>query len=143
MNLTCKNHPSRFYYICRHVVLPDRQAKITNFVKKANQANFGDKLEDQAKSFTPHICCKTCVEILRDWRNKKRKSMPFGAPMVWREEKDHVTDCYFCMANLEGINRNNKHHVQYPDDPSAIKSVSHGPGFPKKQKLCYRSFKSY
>ena len=130
MNRTCKNHPSRFYYICRHVVLPDRQAKITNFVKKANQANFGDKLEDQDKSFAPHICCKTCVEILRDWRNKKRKSMPFGAPMVWREEKDHVTDCYFCMTNLEGINRNNKHHVQYPDDPSAIKSVPHGPGIP-------------
>ncbi|XP_064117706.1 uncharacterized protein LOC135223132 [Macrobrachium nipponense] len=129
---------SRFCYICGHVVLPDRQAKITNFVKKAYQAYFGVKLGDQDKPFAPHICCKTCAENLRDWRNKKRKcmpfgvpmvwkSMPFGVPMVWREGKDHVTDSYFCMTNLKGINRKNKHNVQYPDVPSAIKPVPHGP----------------
>ena len=130
MDWTCKNHPNRFCYIRRHVLLPEHQAKITDFVKKANQANFGDKLEDQDKLFAPHICCKTCVEILQDWKNKKRKSMPFGVPMVGREGKDHVTDCYFCMTNLKGINRKNKHHVQYRDVPSAIKPVSHGPDIP-------------
>ena len=130
MDQTCKNHPNRFCYICGHVVLPDRQAKITGFVKKPYQANFGVKLGDQDKSFTPHICCKICVEILRDWRNKKRKSMPFGVPMVWRKGKDHVTDCYFFMTNLKGINRKNKHHIQYPDVPSAIKPVSQGPDIP-------------
>ena len=56
--------------------------------------------------------------------------MPFGVPMVWREGKDHVTDCYFCLTNLKGINRKNKHHVQYPDVPSAIKPVPHGPDLP-------------
>ncbi|KAG7156789.1 hypothetical protein Hamer_G029270, partial [Homarus americanus] len=30
----------------------------------------------------------------------------------------------------EGINRKNKHHVKYPDVPSAIKPVPHGPGIP-------------
>lgn len=130
MDRKCKNHPNRFCYICGHVVLPDRQAKITDFVKKAYHAYFGVKLGDQDKPFAPHICCKTCVENLRDWRNKKRKSMPFGVPMVWREGKDHVTDCYFCMTNLQGINRKNKHHVQYPDVPSAIKPVPHGPDIP-------------
>ena len=52
--------------------------------------------------------------------------MAFGKPMVWREMKDHITDCYFCMTNLKGINRKNKHHVQYPDVPSATKPVPHG-----------------
>ena len=47
MDWTCKNHPNRFCYICGHVVLPDRQAKITDFVKKAYQAYFGVKLGDQ------------------------------------------------------------------------------------------------
>ena len=56
--------------------------------------------------------------------------MPFGVPMVWREGKDHVTDYYFCITNLKGINRKSKHHVQYPDVPSAIKLVSHGPYIP-------------
>ena len=82
MDRKCKNHPNRFCYICGHVFLPDCQPKITDFVKKANQAYFGVKLGDQDKPFTSHICYKTCVENLRGWRNKKRKSMPFGVPMV-------------------------------------------------------------
>ena len=104
------------------------------FVKKAYQAYFGVKLGDQDKLFAPHICCKTSVENLRDWRNKKRKSMPFGVPMVWRVGKDHVTDCYFCMTNLKGINRKNKHHVQCPDVSSAIKPVCHHPDLPVPQQ---------
>ncbi|KAK3886764.1 hypothetical protein Pcinc_009084 [Petrolisthes cinctipes] len=126
----CKNYHNRFYYICGHVVLPDRRAKITDFVKKSYHAYFGVKLGDQEKPFAPHICCKTHVENLRDWRNKKRKSKPFGIPLVWRVGKDHITDCYFCMTNLQGINRKNKHHVQYPEVPSAIKPVPHGPEVP-------------
>ena len=90
---TCKNHPYRFCYICGHVVLPDRKTKITETVKKAYQDNFRVKLGDQDNPFAPRICRKTCVEILRDWRNYKRKSMLFDVPMVWREGKDHVTDC--------------------------------------------------
>ena len=34
------------------------------------------------------------------------------------------------MASLKGINRKNKYHVQYPDVPSAINPVSHGPDLP-------------
>ena len=51
-------------------------------------------------------------------------SMPFVVPMVWREGKDHLTDCYLCTTNLKGINGNNKHHVQYLCVPSVIKPVS-------------------
>lgn len=98
----CKNDPDRFCYICGQITLPNRKSKITSFVKKMYQAYFGIKLGDQDKSFAPHICCKTCVEGLRRWSNKKQKSLPFGIPMVWREGKDHITDCYFCMTNLEG-----------------------------------------
>ena len=99
----CKNDPDRFCYICGKVTLHSRQAKITQFVKKAYYAYFGVKLGDQDKAFAPHICCRTCVESLRLWSLKKIKSLPFGIPMVWREGKDHVTDCYFCMTNLQGM----------------------------------------
>ena len=98
--------------------------RIKQFLKKAYQAYFGIKLRDQDKPFAPHICCKACVENLLDWRNKKRMSMPFVVPMVWREGKDHLTDCYLCTTNLKGINGNNKHHVQYLCVPSVIKPVS-------------------
>lgn len=62
--------------------------------------------------------------------HKKQKCLPFGVPMVWREGRDHTTDCYFCMTNLDGINRNNKQHVKYPSVPSAIKPVPHGTEIP-------------
>ena len=100
----CKNDPNRFYYtICGKVILPSRQARITRFVKRAYHAYFGLKLGNQDKAFAPHMCCKTCVEGLRSWSVKNIKSLLFGIPMVWREGKDHVTDCYFCMTNLQGM----------------------------------------
>ena len=34
------------------------------------------------------------------------------------------------MTNLQGINRKNKHCVQYPDVPSAIRPVPHSPNLP-------------
>ena len=111
MDRKCKNH-NRFCCICRHVAFPDHQAKITDFVKKAHQAYLAVELADQDKPFTRHICCKICVENLRDWKNKKRKYMSFGFSMMWWEGEDQVSNCYFCMANLKGINSMSKHHVQ-------------------------------
>ena len=125
-----KNNPDKFSYICCKVVLSNRQVKPTDFVKKAYRDCFGVKWGDQDEPFTPNVCCKTCAENLRDWRNDKRKSMPFSIPMVFRAGKDHITDCYFCMINLKGINRKNKHYIQYPDVSSAIKPIPHGPGLP-------------
>ena len=56
--------------------------------------------------------------------------MPFSIAMVWREGKDHIMNCYFCMIRLKGINHKHKHHVQYPDASYAIRPIPHGPDFP-------------
>ena len=45
--------------------------------------------------------------------------------MVWRELKNHVDDCYFCMVNITGINRNNRSKWTYPDPPSARRPSPH------------------
>ena len=92
------------------------------FVKKAYHDYLGVKQGNQDKPFVPHVCCKTCVENLR---NGKRKSMPFAIQIVWREGEDHITDCYFCLMNLQRINHKNKHHV-----PSAIRLIPHDPDVP-------------
>ena len=99
-------------------------------MKKPYHDYFGVKQGDQDKLFASNVCSKTCVENLRDCRNGKRKSEPFDIPMVWREGKDPITVCYFCMMNLKGVNRKNKHHLQYPDVPSAIKPIPHRPDRP-------------
>ena len=77
------------------MILPGRVAQITAFVNEANHCYFGVNPGDQDKAFAPLASCKTCVENLRDWENEKRKGMPIAIPMVWREGKDHVTDCFF------------------------------------------------
>ena len=61
--------------------------------------------------------------------------------MVSRKGKDHIIDCYFCIINLKGINRKNKHHVQYPDVPSAIRLILHGPDRPVPGDDAYKSEK--
>ena len=72
MDRKCKNYSVKFSYICGNVVLPNRQAKITDTVKKVYRDYFGLKLRDQDKPFTPHVCCK----------NGKKKCMPFVIPMA-------------------------------------------------------------
>lgn len=56
--------------------------------------------------------------------------MPFGIPMVWREPKDHNSDCYFCLTNTKGIGKKNRHAISYPSIPSAIRPIPHSETLP-------------
>lgn len=61
--------------------------------------------------------------------------------MVWREPKNHFDDCYFCLVNINGINRNNHSKWTYPDLDSARRPVSHSdempiPTFHQLPELC-------
>ncbi|UYV82677.1 hypothetical protein LAZ67_22000521 [Cordylochernes scorpioides] len=49
--------------------------------------------------------------------------MPFAVPMIWREPKDHSSDCYFCLTKTTGITSKSRHTVEYPDLPSAMRPV--------------------
>ena len=82
------------------------------------------KLADQHKAWVPHMVCKACTETLRRWTNGKR-SLNFGIPVVWREPTNHVTDSYFCVVDVTGINRKNRGSLKYPDLLSARRLVAH------------------
>ena len=56
--------------------------------------------------------------------------MLFATPEFWKEGKDHIMDCCFCLINLKEINCKNKHHVQYPNVLSVIRPISHGSELP-------------
>jgi len=43
---------------------------------------------------------------------------------------DHISDCYFCLTNITGVTAKSKHTVQYPNLPSAMRSVSHSVELP-------------
>ena len=59
--------------------------------------------------------------------------MPFAVSVVWREQSDHVTDCYFCMTAIRGFSRKNKSKISYPVCKSAIKPVPNSPDLPVPQ----------
>lgn len=123
----CVNKPSNFCYICGDVTFKSQKRNITPLIRKAYNLYFGCKVGDQDKKWAPHICCNTCTNCLRDCLNGKSRSMPFAVPMVWREPKDHATDCYFCLTPpiSKGVTMKNKANLRYPNLPSAIGPVPH------------------
>ena len=50
--------------------------------------------------------------------------------MIWREQRDHTTDCYFCMTSVKGFNGKNKKSITYPNLPSAIRPIAHSDDIP-------------
>ena len=50
--------------------------------------------------------------------------------MIWREQINYISDCYFCMTNVQGFSKKNKHNFQYPNLASTIRPVSHCPEVP-------------
>ena len=61
---------------------------------------------------------------------QKRKSIGFAVPMGWREQANHVNDCYFCMTNVTGFSSKGKGNIEYPDLPSAIRPIPHSADLP-------------
>ena len=86
----------------------------------------GVLLGDQEKSWAPHQVCTTCVETLISWSQGKNAKLKVGVPIVLREPKNHVDDCYFCLVNVKGFNKKNKQHLQYPNIHSAMRPIPHG-----------------
>lgn len=74
----------------------------------------GCKIGDQDKEWAPHICSATCAFSLRAWLSGTQKDMPFAVPMIWREQKDHVIDCYYCLTRMSGFSTENKKSIKYP-----------------------------
>jgi hypothetical protein len=68
------------------------------------------------------------IMFLRAWL-KKLYRLFFAVSMIWREPKDHLKDCYFCLTHILGITAKSEHGVQYPDLPLALKPVLYGEKF--------------
>jgi hypothetical protein len=98
MERKCVNSADNFCYICGEVTFSSQKRAITPIIRKAYHLYFGCQIGDQDKSWAPQICCNTCAANLRKWLSRKRPSVPFAIPMVWREQTIHISDCYVCMV---------------------------------------------
>ena len=54
----------------------------------------------------------------------------FAVPMVWREPRNHVDDCYFCLTNISGFNASSRKKIKYLNHRSAMKPVPHSDDLP-------------
>ncbi|UYV81492.1 K02A2.6-like, partial [Cordylochernes scorpioides] len=101
---------------------------------KLNQnLRFNIKVGDQGlEAWAPYHFCEICARRLTEWI-KGERHMPFAVPMIWREPKDHSSDCYFCLTKTTGITSKSRHTVEYPDLPSAMRPVPHSDILPVPQ----------
>ncbi|KAI6648233.1 hypothetical protein LOD99_12042 [Oopsacas minuta] len=108
-------------------------------VYKGYEQYFGCKIGDQDKPWAPHFCCSKCAIGLSKWLNGSRTSMQFAIPMIWREPRDHYTDCYFCLTDIKGITSKTKKNICYPNLQSAIHPVEHSTELevPKPKKVSF------
>lgn len=134
MSRRCINDNNVFCYVCGKFTLKSQRRTITPTIKMCYKLYFGCAIGDQDKSWAPHICCSTCAVDLRSWLKGKKYSMPFAVPMIWREPRDHVTDCYFCLTNIIGHTSKTKKTIVYPNLPSALRPVPHSVDLPVPEK---------
>lgn len=130
MSRGCVNEPDSFCYVCGELTLKKHRCAFTPLIKTAYHLYFGCQIGEQDKKWSPHSCCIRCANNLRAWMNGTRKSMPFAIPMIWREPKDHINDCYFCITKIKGFSAKSKHKIKYPDLHSAMRPVSHNEELP-------------
>jgi len=114
----CLIHSDCFCHVCGELTFKSRTWNCTPLIKKCYELYFGCKVGDKDKS------CVTCVRMLT-WCVNGSRQMPFAFPIVWREPKDHLFGCYFCLTNVKGFISKSKHTVKYPDLPSAMWPVPH------------------
>ena len=119
------NSPDLFSYSCGQFTPKSQTKSITPTVKKAFELYFGCKVSDQDYSWATHSCCSRCSRYLRCWLIDSHQSVPFAVPVVWRKQKDHLTEGYLCLTKLDGHNWKSESAIVYPNIPSAIRPVEH------------------
>ena len=92
---SCRNSPDLFCYVCGVLTPTSQKRAITSPVYEDYKSYFGILLGDQHKPWARHIICKSCHTTLASWAAGKPGHMKFAIPMVWREPKNHHSDCYF------------------------------------------------
>jgi hypothetical protein len=120
----CINNADCFCYICGELTVKKYQRAITSRIKSLYKLYFQCAVGEQDKTWAPHVCCVRCSSGLYTWF-KSGRAMPFAIPMIWREQHDHLADCYFCAFSIKGISDKNRKQLVYPSLPSAIRPVPH------------------
>lgn len=115
----CKHSNNSFCYVCGLYIAPKQVSHRIEMKTKFSEAYFsyfGISIGNQDKPWAPHVTCGSCRSVLEAWYRSMNRKMPFEFPMVWREPKDHVTDCYFCVVNVSCYKKpQDRKKIIYPE----------------------------
>lgn len=126
----CLNNQDNFCYVCGELTFTSQRRNFTSLIEQCYLDYFGFPVMNQDKSWVPHKCCVTCVRLLLGWAKQEPRHLSFAIPMIWTEQKDHVSDCYFCLTQTKGITTKSKHTIQYPNLSSAKRPILHSAELP-------------
>ncbi|GBM31485.1 hypothetical protein AVEN_141184-1 [Araneus ventricosus] len=91
---------------------------------------FGCQVSEQDKPWASRSCCTQCARNLGAWVKGTRKRMSFATSMIWCEPKNHIDECYICIAKIKGFSAKSKHKIKYPNLHSAMRPVTHNDELP-------------
>ena len=123
MSRRCLNDVDSFCYICGQFVITKYRSLVSEEIKTQYRDFFGICLGDKDKKWAPYSVCKLCINSLSTSSRSKENGNTFSVPMVWCKPVDHLSDCYFCAVNTQGISNKNRKSITYPNLKSAIRPV--------------------
>lgn len=120
----CQKNSDAFCYICIKFDVPVNRRSFSDDLISMYEDYFGIKVQNQTENWVPHNVCGACFQSLTRHKSNEgnKKTLKIRKPMIWRQPL-REEDCYFCMTNLNGINRKNKGSVKYADVSSVTKPV--------------------
>eukprot|EP00096_Caligus_rogercresseyi_P000087 TRINITY_DN1019_c0_g3_i3.p1 TRINITY_DN1019_c0_g3~~TRINITY_DN1019_c0_g3_i3.p1 ORF type:complete len:226 (-),score=-22.57 TRINITY_DN1019_c0_g3_i3:8-685(-) len=126
----CKYSCDSFCYVCGHFIPLKAKKHSLNgcfTAKQAYHAYFGMQVGQQDKVWAPKVLCSTCRRNLEGWYKGEKRSMPFAIPRIWREPRNHINDCFFCVLDM-GKKKKRSAGIQpfvYPNIPSSSAPIPH------------------
>lgn len=131
----CKNNINKFCYVCGHFTVSKRKnGYFSAELKLAYEAYF-NQIVISGVPWVPTTICKTCYNYLLQWQRSKRKSMPFGTPMIWIHPEEHNSlNCYACVNTVRGLTKKNMKKFVYKSVASAQIPLPHSEIIPSAYK---------
>lgn len=112
--IPCASKINQFCYICGNFDTEKYRRPITELIKTQYLQCYKISMANLNKPWVPTSVCNACRLNLSRWNDKVIKKDVVIEPTIWREPSNHMTDCYFCNCNINGMNNKKKKSLIYP-----------------------------
>lgn len=128
----CKNL-IKFCFICGHFTPSKRSKGQLSQKLILTYEKYFDQKFISGVPWVPQTICKRCYNYLLEWSHHKRKSLPFGVPMIWTNPINHdPSNCYACVNTKRGLQKKNMAKFQYKSVRSAQVPLPHTDNIPTR-----------